>query len=1201
MSTQAPLADPPASTRPPPTSPGTPATSAAPPSPSPRFGFNDVGDDAVVRFTVVQKVVGAAILVLFAAAATWFAFTSRPSSTARPELFGGSLVLSNASRDNPTVVDLASGNPTLIITVGEPFGFPLSESKEQRANLRYVRSVAGDYVVNRTNGDTNLLRSDHLVVNRKGPYKLPPPTNADTNPAIDGVTAKAVADRLFLIRHSAAATDVVLIGADEVRAAGPDSPNDPSGIAIDAGSSATDTSSAVADDSLWLLVNNGAGKELRRISEPAAADERLLITTTVGSFGSRSQVVAVGSAIVVIDPDAASAVVLSATVADPRSAQRVISLPSLRDAVEVQPADQAAGQSTNGASDILNPDTVAWFAYYTGDRWQTLGVPTGIPTPGGEASAAAAPSAVVGPYALPLDAKPGEAARPVLNSGSLYAASRTDGRVVRVDAASGSSLEPAEGAASGAYPDKPDADGATDLAGNPAAFRDVELFTSGPRVVVNVPVAKRAILYETDAGIRRDIVKTEAPEIDPTAPPTPGNKAQDNSSVSTSTTAPQPGAESTTTSSIAVQKELPCEERDQQPRKPRLTDNYVPSAREVRIEWTYDPDDPRDCFPSKYRIEVQAGEGNGTPPPAAQWVTSTGNRHAAVVGGLRPNRRWRVTVVAALGQRETASDSIDVDTTETGPDAARSATVDATREGGWTVGWDACSGDACDREATEWEVTIDASVCANSFPLATVPPKLTVAGRNRGRFVSLDELPADFVGSRVRFGVVGIDRSFRSDATTWTDCAEGWRAPRVTPDFEFRADPTGDTFRLVAQVDQAAMDPRVVGSHDAVLEFRFDNVSAGIPSTALQATKDGVAPRSRHSASVQVSHHGRLAPPIEKLVDTNALPWTTPNVAVTPVGRLSADDRDPNFDIGQVAVTFTNVPVGNFEATAAVRCGVSELASTAFIVAAPGNSSNPLPWNIAAYPAQCNVVVSIAEQVAAGDAPRYNPAEVGNSGQWPIFTTSSTLDPPTGTLTVGGWEPLPDDGASIYDASRYWRWNGTTPTVTEPAVGEWVDNGVVKVQYDVKIPRPNTRLVVVGSSLPECSVVLAAPVGEITLPARCFPMQPDGTTESSVALSLTTGYFGVLSQSLIATNPSISDAPRLPKPTAPPVARTTFVPPTLVPPILLPPILLPAGAAAFRGRMRRRRSAVPVRLGLLRLAGPLPVLFPSLRRPFLEP
>ncbi len=1187
MSTQVPLADPPASSPPSPPAPVPNAVGSRTPS-APRFGFADGGDDANVRFTIVQKVLGATVLVLFTGAATWFAFTSRPSSTARPELFGGSLVLSNASRDNPTVVDLASGNPTLIITMGEPFGFPLSDSKEQRANLRYVRSSAGDYVVNRSNGDTNLLRSDHLVVNRKGPYQLPPSANADTNPSIDGVTAKAVDDRLFLVRHSAAATDVVLIGADDIRAAGPNSPNTPSGVAIEAGSAASDTTSAVANGSLWLLVNSGNGKELRRISEPESANDRLLVTTTIGSFGSRSEVVAVGPTIVVFDPVAANAVVLSAAATDPRAEQRTVSLPSLSGAVEVQAADQATTQSNMGSSVMANPDTVAWVAYFTGDRWQVLGVPTGLTSSGVDGTAAAPSLAVVGPFALPLDSKPGEASRPVLNSGSLYTASRSNGRVVRVDTASGSSLEPAEGGASNAYPDKPDADGATDLAGNPAAFRDVELFTSGPRVVVNVPVAKRAILFETDTGIRRDIVKTKAPEIDPTAPPTPGNKAQDNSSASTSTSAPQPGAQSTTTSSIAVQKELPCEERDQQPRKPRLTDNYVPSAREVRIEWTYDPDDPRDCFPSKYRIEVQAGEGNGTPPPPAQWVTSTGNRHAAVVGGLRPNRQWRITVVAALGQRETASDVIDVDTTETGPDVARSATVDATRDGGWNVSWDACAGDICDREATEWEVTIDASVCTNSFPLASVPPKLTVAGRGRGRFVSLDELPADFVGARVRFGVVGIDRSLRSDATTWTDCAEGWRAPRATPDFEFEFEPTGDTFRVVARVDPAAMDPRTVGSHDAVLEFRFDNVSAGPPSAALQATKDGVAPRTRHSASVQISHHGRLAPPIEKLVDTAALPWTTPNVEVTPVNRLSADDRDPNFDTGQVAVTLTNVAVGSFEATAAVRCGVTELASVSFPVTAPGNSSSPLPWNIATNPAQCNVVVSIVEQVAAGEAPRYNPAEVGNAGQWPTLTTSSTLEPPTGTLTDVGWEPLPDDGTSIYDVSRYWRWNGTTPTITEPAVGEWVENGVVKVQYDVKIPRPNTKLVVVASSLPECSLVVSAPVGEITLPARCFPMNSDGTTASIASLSLTTGYFGVLSQSLIPTNPSLSDAARLPKPTAPPTAAV----------VVFPPILLPLGPAAIGGRRRFRRHRF-VAVGWSPAS--LLLFFPSLRRPSLEP
>ncbi len=1084
-----------------------PAAAGASPGAGPAFGYDDPSSRSAA-FTPVQRWSGVGVLVLLAGVVAFFALTSQPASTARPDLFGGSLVLSNGSRDNPTVVDLASGNPTLILSVGDPFGFPLSDSKNQRANLRYIRSTAGDYVVNRTNGDTNLLRTDHLVLNRKRPFRMP--AAAAGAGEVRGVTAEAAGDRLFLVRHAATGTDIQLVDAEIVRLAGPsaptgDEPGQAKGIALDAGSADEETAAATAGDALYVLVDQGSGagvtgRELRRITEPESKDDLLLRSETVLRAGPKAEVVTAGDGVAVLDPDAGT---LTVVPPGPSPTTRPIAVPEWQGAASLLPADGGA--------------TSVWALAFSGGSWRVAGADLVT----GKATAV---------LDVALDGRADEAAAPVVNGTTLYTASRTNGRIIAVglDAVGGPS------AVAFPYPDVPDADGQSDLARNPDAYRDVHLFSIGPRVVVNVPFAKRASLFETDTGARREIVKTEAPELDPTAPPIPGNKRQernDATTSSTSSTALAPGQSSTTTSSIQVQKELPCEERDQQPRKPQLDDAVLPSAREVRIEWTYTPQDPRDCFPSRYRIEVSDGEGNTTPPPEPFWVASTGTRHAAVVTGLRPNRRWKVVVVAALGQRETPSDPLDVQTADTGPDPAKAPVSDGSREGGWNVSWDACAGDACDRQAAEWQITPDITACNNPIPIAAVPPSFVVPGRTHGRFVTIDELGPDFVGARVRFGIVGVDGQLRSDTTVWTECVEGWKAPAVAPDFDLFTEPTGDTFRLVARVNPLVLDPRKAGSQDVSLVWTIDNVSTGPPSKAESVTKDGLAPQTKHSATLQLTHHGRSSAQVEKTVTTNPLPWTNPSFELSPLERVSPDDHTPDYDRAKVSVTVGNLLPGDFSGTATVKCGSVIVATAPFTLASPGAVLGPFTWDIAGNTTTCSFAFTLSEVVPPGGAPRYSAAAVGQ-GLAPV-PTNGVLPGPKAVITVVGWETLPPDGTSTYDATGYWKWV-PDPAPAPPTQGTWVDNGVVKVTYDTGLLRPGTKLSVAGNPAADCSLVPATATGEWLIPGHCFTLAADGVTATSTDLAAVTTYFGLPGLSMLDAPIGVSDTPRLPKPTAPP-------------------------------------------------------------------
>lgn len=1124
------------------------ASSSVPPPPAPTrsFGFADPVDRDALRFDRTQRLLGSGLLVVLVLGIGWFLVRGQPDTSARPDLFGGSIVLQNGAQRPPTVVDLATGKPTLqLINLGAPFGIT-DEGKAGDAGgrdalaanakaLTFLRADDGDFTVNRRNGVTNLLRLDHLVVNPKGGY--------DPGPAdgTRGFTAKVDGERLFLVRHLDTDTYISVIDADIVRSAGTPDVAAPKSVALGQGTEPNENTLAVWNHALWMLVPDGTSSALLRIADAADPTATTLgQPERKGTFSGSGMLVQAGGVLAVLDPSDGSLRIVEGGPA------RTVTVPGMRAPSEVL---------------VAKSEGSFWMAFLGGEGWQVAGFDP-------------ATDAASGPFLLSAGVDRAEFARPAVNGTSLWAVSRTSGRMTRVDLVTGLRTDVPGG---DDYPRTFTQQAGRDASGRETFTRvdefdgvtepwsDITVESVGPRVVVNASVATRALLFETDTGERRVIVKSEAPELDPAAPPSPANRTpeepDDSASSTTSTTSPD---SPTTPTTAVVNTTLPCDARDQTPRKPVIQDT-VPSESSVRVVWEYVPIDANDCFPSTYQVIVEPGPGtSGAVPEIAPFV-STGAVQTFTVTGLRPNRNYLFTVVAILGGQRTSSDAVSQETLETGPAPATSASSRADAPGGWQLAWDGCRGDACDQPVKYWEITPDPGACGTLADAASLTPLALVPGERFTAVATLADYPG-LTGRSVAFQVVAVDDRGRTSAPTLTSCVEGWQAPTI-PDGFFRSTAPvleGGSYRVTLEIDPALATPDRMGTADPQFQFFIDDGTPLATTGRYSAQKAGLLPNTTHQGWVTVTSHGTTRTSNRIDIALTYLPF--PGAGISASASVTQDSANP--DNATVTGSVGGLPDGTFQAAFTIRCGnVAGVDAQPMTLVGGGGSIGRGAWNLVETPKDGCVLSLTGREDAAAGQERYDPATV--AAAFAQVSTPVVVDaqPPTGGITAAAFRKA--EGATDW-------WTQTETGIT--------DNALIDVSYRVEGANHSAALLTPAVNCEQ----LAPPStqGLVTLRGPCFADSPDPEQPASTNLTLQVRFFGatqLLGTLLVPDGRTGPDGKPIPSTTTTTSTMTTTTEETTTTTAAALPLAIPLGlplgavgalvpgSLLTRRRLRRRR------------------------------
>ncbi len=1106
------------------------------------FGYSDRADGSAGEVTVLQKVFGVGVLVVLAFSGFWFAFHGQPAASAKPSLFGGSLVLSNGEADSPTVVDLIDGAPTMILTVNEGMGARKDDGdrlKDRRSHLRFVRSTVGDFVVNDKNGQVNLLDDGHLLLNRKTPFRpfVADPNDPDSS-SVDGVEPVASDKRVFLVGRRAQDTTVELVDREVIRAAGLPDGQKPKSVKLSAKLAAGSDRAVSAGDDLFLLTVNANGQlDLNRLVPDADPDNLDLKVENHGQFAPDSVLLVADGKVVVVRPSDGLLTVGTGT------DKRDVKVPGLAGARGVRPASGDGGR-------------VSMIAL-TDSGWKLLSVTL-------------ADGTTAGPFDIPLGAGADEASAPVMNNGSLYVASRSDGHLVRVNAATGAADPLAN---NGKYPESTRYDDRP-LAG--ADYATIEVVSRGPRVVVNIPATKRALLYRTDgSGDPVVIRKTEAPEVDPSQPPTPAQASSTVSATSSTNTSVAPGESTTTTQPPPPPPppETPCGQRDIQPHEPDLSDDYDPAPREVTINWTYKLEDSRDCWPTNYKITITPGRDNTTAKPPEQVAEGSGPTHRVTVKGLRPDRYWNIKVEAYLSGRFAASREIEVKTEVTGPDTPYDVNV-SSKQGGWEVTWGHCVAPGCEQDAASWKISASADGCGNPFPPFGKPGDVTIDdARAVKTFIPMSD--PSLVATKFRFSVVGSKSGKSSDSAQSAGCAEAW-APPTADGIVLSFDPTktGDTYSLTLQVRDATMlSPTKTGSQEAQLALYIDTdpPTSGLASANLKAVKTGVQPQTTHTAKAVLSHHGMSVEITANPIDTDPLPYVRPGVTVSKVERDGPDPAGPGFDSAHATLTFTGNLESTFRGSGTRTCGA--IVSQFTIPDLPkGSGTVPIAWpNIIEEPVACTLTITLQEVVPPGSKGNYADGEV----KVPItgIGTASDITPPTAEIADGVWAPdVQANQGQIVSPGGLWIQTGTAPLGTAPDTRKWEPYGLVTVGItSAHFPPGVTSILLSGFG--NCPGP-ATPGPVVYNGHDCILPNPDGS-ERTGTVTVRSRYLGnnyVMASKNLSDRTRVEDKPiALVSQAVPPVPGYAPGPTTPTTSSLIPPIV-PVAILSRRRRRRRRRG-----------------------------
>ena len=804
---------------------------------APAFGID--ADRTAPPVRARQAVAVLALVVLAAAGIGWCVLTGLPSSSARPEVFGGSIVLPHAGHD-PVVADLATGHATVRLQ-----NLKGSVSATDIDQVAVVPTDIGTFLVNRQTGTYNLLDKDNVVVLRSGGIELP----AGADPAAT-VQAYPASGGLYLVRRSPARTEVYLVDRDTVLQgnAGPNVKARAAAV-LGGASSARAGGAVVAGDVLWLVAPiDGDAAQLTRLRPPADPDEHDFAVDRVAA----------------IDAVAVLAVGHDGTVA--ASAQGVGRVVVVGRGTEA-PREVAlsAAKESRGIVAATTDGDGAWFTYRGDDGgWALVQV-----RPDGTAAEAVG----IGDSRTIEHLRP-----PAILDGRAWLVGGDDGSVRRLDLARRETVRPA---GADKYP--------TIEGDNPGEgfFADAELIVRGPRLVVNAPRALRALIIDGTSEEVSVVNKSQALDFDASAPPNPQIKAGEGGQAPTDPGGQAPPSTQPAAVKDPVTDEHACENLSQTPRKPRLR-ALDPTDKTLTASWDYTKLDPGDCQPSSYLIEVHGV--NGTEDPANPVRTHTTAETRFTITGLRPNRTYEVRVTAVIGNNRTTSEPLQRKTDDAGPDPARSVATDAQNPGGWRVTWAACQANECDVAAVQWEVSW--ALCGSGGFIGGQAPITGLAAGAREVRLDLATHP-ELVGKSLTFTVTAISAAGQRAATPDNACNEGWNKPngqqvKLTAD----AREENGSVTVTASVEQTP-EPKVAifGGANPQFTFSSGNVSVG-PTSSRTADLRGLQLGVQHEIKATVTVHGQVSPAASVIVPAVFKGWPpmTADFAITPrTGTNTAD------------------------------------------------------------------------------------------------------------------------------------------------------------------------------------------------------------------------------------------------------------------------------------------------------------------------
>ncbi len=855
------------------------------PSSSIRFGQVSGAGGANPGFGVGGAVAGIVLFAILIGGLFWTAAAGKVVSAQHPTLFGGSLVLEDASA--LTVVDVATAQVTVsLLDVNAEVGAATA------GDVEAVPVDEGTILLDKLTGSFNLLGKDNYLVDPSGAGvglgRLP------------GSTAEAfgAGSSAYIVRFAPRST-VSLVDENTVAAAarledaGPAaalevSPGKeigvgpvivtPPGFAALAGPVSSQAgSAAVAGPDLWTLVGSGNRCSVEQLY-PAPLSRDGLLPAPRGSAPVACSKAALESSTGVVGLATPGRVTLF-TPTGPTNGVVV--------ALRETSADTAFLPVTGNTNGL-------WFLGRSESGWSLVGVSTRGRVTG------PLPLSHLGPSADPVV--------PALSAGYLYTLDQTAPGQPQLWAINASSGGMAPVARVATYPAASQAER--------ASFIGAQVLVDGPRIVFNNPQSHEAVVVFTDGSHPPVVVnKAAAVTVSATGPadldlatPSGGSGGPPTSPSGVNVNRPIPVVQ-------AVSQKVTCATTTQKPYAPQIS-SISPSSGAALIDWSYQLLDQTDCEPDSWSVHVTALTGTHQPAEPLQTVNG---QSQYLFSGLRPTTTYQVIVTAFINAQSTESSPATFTTTARGPDAPLSVTTTSDGNGNWVVKWVPCLEAAvpsCIVPAGTW--TVIGAACGTAFvgrpPTVSVPGDVTSATVNAGSFLG-DSMSFSVQGSLVS-GLTGKPTSDHS-------CVQAWRPPNPS-DISLTGSgaPSSEsqTIDATLQVLNSGTAAAAFGSLSTEFLYQVGGVTVG-PTQATRITVPGLAAGEMYTPAVTIypTSHPSASITVTGPALGADLQW--PTSGPNPLGISVDATVNPDPNTGTLVVSFPNVPPGNMTAAATVQCG----------------------------------------------------------------------------------------------------------------------------------------------------------------------------------------------------------------------------------------------------------------------------------------
>jgi hypothetical protein len=926
-----------------------------------RFGQPSGGGSSNPGFGLSGAVAGLAVFAIVIGGLLWTAAAANVASAQHPTLFGGSLVLEDASA--LTVVNVATAQVTVsLLDVNAQVGAATA------GDVEAVPVDEGTILLDKLTGSFNLLGKDNYLVD---------PSGAGVGLGeLPGTTAQAFAagSSAYIVRFGHRST-VSLVDQNTVAAAarleapGPRraSPASAPGKAIGTAPvvvtppgfaalggpvSPQAGSAAVAGSDLWTLVGSGRGCSVEQL-HPAPLSPNGLLPTSRVTMPVACSKAALESSTGIVGVATPGGVTLF-TPTGPRRGLEV--------AVARTSADRVFLPVTGNSNGL-------WYLGRSVSGWSLVGV-----SPRGKVTGPL-PLSHLGPAADPVV--------PALSAGYLYTldqGSPGQPELWAINASSGG-MAPVAGAVS--YP--------AASAAEKASFVGAQVLVDGPRIVFNNPQSHEAVVVFTDGSHSPVVVnKGAAVTVSATGP----------ADLNLTTPPGEPGGPPTSPSGAnanrpipvlqAVSQKVTCATTTQKPYAPQIT-SISPSSGAALIDWSYQLLDQTDCEPDSWAVHVMALTGSHQPAEPLQVVNG---QSQYLFGGLRPTTTYQVIVTAFINAQSTGSTPATFTTSARGPDAPLSVTTTSDGNGNWVVKWVPCleaANSNCIVPANTWSVI--GAACGTTF--AGRPPTVTVPGAETSAIVSA----GSFLGDSMSFSVQGsLVSGLTGKPTSDHSCVQAWRPPTAS-DISLTASGArsadGQTIDATLQVLNSGTAAGAFGSLSTEFVYQVGDVTVG-PTEATRITVPGLVAGQLYTPIVTVFPTGHPSAMITVTGPAFGTDLQWPTTGPNPLGISVDATVNPDPNTGTLVVSFPNVPSGSMTAAGTVQCGGRGGATMNVGGPLSGGSFTVSNFDLADMGGSCTVTATLS------DTANPNPYGVSSPslttafsiGQQPGYTFTDQISPP---------------------------------------------------------------------------------------------------------------------------------------------------------------------------------------------------------------